>query len=172
MSGSATHPHFVPTLLHSSPSSNAMELVGGRRLLKITLTLASPPPISSPFFQSLSTRILVHHNCLAFSCICPLFHNSYIGTCLLPHTTLFDAPYSPSSYPLSFLLWPELFTVFPLFCQAMEASRILQSYIHLLSLSLSLFIVSAFASAIEPSSSIAPAFANSSAFTVSSVTNL
>ena len=63
--------------------------------------------------------------------------------------------------PLFFWLRLELFTVLTLFYQAVEAGHILQCC-----------TVSALASAINPSSSIARAFANSSAFSLPSVTNL
>ena len=67
---------------------------------------------------------------LASSCFYFLFHISCIGTCLLPHTTLFDASDSRSSFPrkpLFFRFGLELFTIFPLFYQAMEAGRTLRS---------------------------------------------
>ena len=85
---------------------------------------------SSPFCQAFLSRILVLCVFLTSSCICFLFHISCIDTCLFPHTTLFDASDSRSSFSrkrLFFRLGPELFTIFPLFYQAMEAGRTLRS---------------------------------------------
>ena len=45
-------------------------------------------------FPNFWTRILVHHICLASSCICVLFRITCIDTCPLPRTTVFDASVS------------------------------------------------------------------------------
>ena len=97
--------------------------------LSILLTRSCPPKCRLPYFPNFLTRILACSN------ICFLFHISYDDTCLLPHTTLFDASFPRSSYPqnpLFFRLGPELFTVLPFLYQAVEAGRILQCCIHLL----------------------------------------
>ena len=68
--------------------------------------------------------------------------------------------------PLFFWLRLQLFTVFPFSFHAVKACCVLQSCLHFFSrsLPLSCWTVFALASAINPSSNIAPAIANSSAF--------
>ena len=53
--------------------------------------------MTSSFSPSFRKKTKICHICLAFSCICFLFRISYIDTCSLPRTTLFDASFSPFS---------------------------------------------------------------------------
>ena len=57
------------------------------------------PNVVFSIFPNFLTKILVLYISPASSCINFLFRISRTDTCLLPHTTLFDASYSRSSFP-------------------------------------------------------------------------
>ena len=92
------------------------------------------PIIAFTIFPNILTNTLV----LSFSCTCCLFHISDIGTCW-PHSTPLRSVVRFLSFlvhnsQLFFRLRLELITVLPTFHQAVKASCMLQSCIHLCSL--------------------------------------
>ena len=120
--------------------------IGTSSCLSILLTKSWPPKCRLHHFSKLFDKNSVLCIFPPSSKIHSLFHISCTDTYLFP-----QAPLRSMLHIIGFLfhentlflrLWPELFTVFPLLYQAVEAGRILQCCIHLLSFLLQCFLLS------------------------------